>query len=69
MYRKFDRAQADKTDAIRKARTSILHEDDGNIHTTRAERIQRAMREGIKLPPPAPPEPDPKDKHAYMDLL
>lgn len=62
IFRAFDPLKSNHDDVIRKARTSILHEDDESIHTTRAERIQRAMRDGIKIPLPAGPEPDPTDK-------
>lgn len=40
IFRRFDPVIADKSDVIRKARTAILHENDEDIHTTRAEKIQ-----------------------------
>ena len=69
IFRQLDSVKMAQDDIIRKARTSILHEDDDSIHTTRAERIRRAMREGFKVPAPASPERDPEDRNAYMDRL
>lgn len=68
-YRRFDPYTSNKNDVIRKARTSILHEDDDEIHTTRAERMHRAMRDGIKIPIPDDPEPDYSSKRAYLNML
>ena len=58
-------------DLMRRARTSILHEDEEEMWTTRNERMQRAMAQsGKKIPvAAAPDEADWSDQRKYFDRL
>ena len=58
-----------KDDVIRRARTAILHEEEDDIHTTRAERIHKMQYFNRKVAPPPEPEPDYSDKREYFNML